>query len=106
MVLPTGRSSGKAFLHKTSAAITRRYDVISVESLDMKTMSDSLCLGKATLDNGYWMFCSMLAYKQTREGHILKRVEKHFPSRRSAARNAAWNMTGTSMQPSTSTRKV
>lgn len=70
----------KDFLHKTSAAITKRYDVISVESLDMKAMSASLRLGKATMDNGYGMFCSMLAYKQVREGHILVRVEKHFPS--------------------------
>lgn len=54
--------------------------MISVESLDMKAMSGSLRLGKATLDNGYGMFCSMLAYKQAREGHILVRVEKHFPS--------------------------
>ena len=70
----------KDFLHKTSAAIAKRYDVISVESLDMKAMSASLRLGKATMDNGYGMFCSMLAYKQVREGHILVRVEKHLPS--------------------------
>lgn len=70
----------KDFLHKTSAPITKRYDVISVENLDMKVMSGSLRLGKATMDNGYGMFCSMLAYKQAREGHILVRVEKHFPS--------------------------
>lgn len=70
----------KDFLHKTSVAIAKRYDVISVESLNMKAMSAFLRLGKATMDNGYGMFCSMLAYKQAREDHILVRVAKHFPS--------------------------
>lgn len=70
----------KDFLHKTSSAITKRYDVISVESLNLKAMSKSLRLGKATMDNGYGMFCSMLAYKQARNGHVLVRVEKYFAS--------------------------
>lgn len=70
----------KDFPHKTSSAITKRYDVISVESLNLKAMSKSLRLGKATMDNGYGMFCSMLAYKQARNGHVLVRVEKYFAS--------------------------
>lgn len=68
------------FLHKRSAGITNQYDIISVEDLDMKAMSQSLRLGKSTLDNGYGMFVQMLAYKQARLGHVLVKVGKFFPS--------------------------
>lgn len=74
------KNQRKDFLHKQSCEITNRYDVISIESLDMQAMSQSLRLGKATLDNGYGMFVTMLAYKQERKGHYLVRVNKLFPS--------------------------
>ena len=70
----------KDFLHKTSAAIAKRYDVISVESLNMKAMSAFLRLGKATMDNGYGMFCSMLAYKHPDVFPLDVAEEQHFPS--------------------------
>ncbi|MDO4523185.1 MAG: RNA-guided endonuclease TnpB family protein [Eubacteriales bacterium] len=70
----------KDFLHKKSAEITNLYDVISVESLNMKGMSRTLHLGKATMDNGYGMFVSMLEYKKKRKRHQLIRVGRYFPS--------------------------
>ena len=68
------------YLHKLSAGMTNRYGPISVEDLDMRAMSGSLHLGKATLDNGYGMFLSMLEYKQARKGHYFIKVDKHYPS--------------------------
>ncbi len=51
-------------LHKISTEIANRYDVVCVESLNMKSMSNKgFGNGKATLDNGYGMFLSMLEYK-------------------------------------------
>lgn len=70
----------KDFLHKLSYEITNRYDLISVETLNMRGMAGSLKLGKSTLDNGYGMFLSMLAYKQERNGHYLIKVDKFYPS--------------------------
>ncbi len=70
----------KDFLHKKSNEITNRYDIISVEDLNMKGMSRSLRLGKSTMDNGYGMFVHMLEYKQQRKGHYLVKIDKWFPS--------------------------
>ena len=56
------------FLHKTANRLAARYDCVGVEDLDMKNMSQSLTLGKSTMDNGYGMFRTMLAYKLERQG--------------------------------------
>ena len=68
-------------LHKISTEIANQYDVVCVESLDMKAMSNKgFGNGKATMDNGYGMFCDMLKYKLAdREKHFVK-VDKWFPS--------------------------
>ena len=71
----------KNFLHKTSAEITNRYELISVESLNMKAMSNkSFGNGKATMDNAYELFLSMLAYKQRDKGHHFVKIDKWYPS--------------------------
>ena len=71
----------KDFLHKTSTAIAKRYDVVCVESLNMRALSNKgFGNGKATMDNGYGMFLSMLAYKlKDRNKHLVK-VDKWFKS--------------------------
>lgn len=69
------------FLHKESSAITKRYDLVCVEGLDMRVMSNKgFGNGKATLDNGYGMFLDMLEYKLRGKGKALIRVDKWFPS--------------------------
>ena len=51
------------FLHKESTKIANSYDIVCVESLDMKAMSNKgFGNGKVTMDNGYGMFLNMLAY--------------------------------------------
>lgn len=73
----------KDFLHKLSAEIANQYDLISVEDLNLRSMArptEKLRLGKATLDNGYGMFLSMLEYKQREKGHFFIKVDRFFPS--------------------------
>lgn len=67
------------YLHKLSAGMTNRYDLISVENLNMRGMAGSLHLG-TTMDNGYGMFLAMLEYKQERKGHYFIKVDRHYPS--------------------------
>ena len=68
-------------LHKISTEITNQYDVVCVESLNMKSMSNKgFGNGKATLDNGYGMFLSMLEYKLSDRNKYLVKVDKWFPS--------------------------
>ena len=71
----------KDFLHKLSTAITKQYDVICVEDIDMRAMGQMLKLGKSTLDNGFGMFREMLEYKCLRKPFkALMRVPKQFAS--------------------------
>ncbi len=68
-------------LHKISTEIANQYDVVCVESLNMKSMSNKgFGNGKATLDNGYGMFLSMLEYKLSDRDKYLVKVDKWFPS--------------------------
>ena len=68
-------------LHKLSTEIANQYDVVCVESLNMKSMSNKgFGNGKATLDNGYGMFLSMLEYKLSDRDKYLVKVDRWFPS--------------------------
>ena len=68
-------------LHKISTEIANRYDVVCVESLNMRAMSNKgFGNGKATLDNGYGLFLSMLEYKLSERGKYFVKVDKWFPS--------------------------
>lgn len=68
-------------LHKKSTEIANRYDVVCVESLNMRSMSNKgFGNGKATMDNGYGMFLSMLEYKLSDREKYLVRVDKWYPS--------------------------
>lgn len=68
-------------LHKLSTEIANQYDVVCVESLNMRSMANKgFGNGKATLDNGYGMFLSMLEYKLSDRNKYLVKVDKWFPS--------------------------
>ena len=68
-------------LHKLSTEIANQYDVVCVESLNMRAMSNKgFGNGKATLDNGYGMFLSMLEYKLNDRGKHFVKVDKWYPS--------------------------
>jgi putative transposase len=68
-------------LHKKSTEIANQYDIVCVETLNMRVMSNKgFGNGKATMDNGYGMFLNMLAYKLSDRGKYLIKVDKWFPS--------------------------
>lgn len=68
-------------LHKISTEIANQYDVVCVETLNMKSMSNKgFGNGKATLDNGYGKFLSMLEYKLSERNKYLVKVDKWFAS--------------------------
>ena len=71
------------FLHKDSTKITNLYDIVIVEDINLKTISSSKSkykLGKATCDNGYGIYLSMLNYKLERKGGLLIKADKYFAS--------------------------
>lgn len=71
----------KDFLHKTSAGIANRYDIVCIETLNMTSIANKgFGNGKATLDNGFGMFAVMLEYKLRDRGKQLIRVDKFYPS--------------------------
>lgn len=70
----------KDFLHKISRQITNAYDVVCIEDLNMKGMSQALNFGKSVADNGWGMFCSFLAYKLADQGKHLVKIDKRYPS--------------------------
>lgn len=68
-------------LHKISTEIANQYDVVCVESLNIRNMSNkSFGNGKATMDNGYGMFLKFLDYKLNDRGKYLIKVNKWYPS--------------------------
>jgi len=71
----------KDYLHKESKRLSDSYDLIVVEDLNMRSMSNKgFGNGKATLDNGYGMFLTMLDYKLSWNGKQLVKVDKWYPS--------------------------
>lgn len=82
----------KDFLHKKSKELTDKYDVISVEDINLRGMARRVKKkdrkttkgrwGKSVHDNGFGMFRNFLAYKQEKKGHAFIKVDKFFPSSR------------------------
>jgi putative transposase len=70
----------KDFLHKLSKQITNAVDVVCIEDLNMKGMSQALNFGKSVSDNGFGLFVSMLDYKLREGGKQLLKIDKWFPS--------------------------
>ena len=68
------------FLHKLSTDLANNYDIICVEDINLKNMSQCLNLGKSTMDNGFGMFRTFLEYKLNNRGKRLIKIDKWFPS--------------------------
>lgn len=68
-------------LHKKSTEIANQYDIVCVETLNMRAMSKKgFGNGKATLDNGYRLFLQMLECKLFERGRYFVKVNKWYPS--------------------------
>ena len=74
------------FLEKLSYNLVQMYDVICIEDLNMKAMSQSLYLGKSVHDAGWGMFVAMLSRKCLRYGKHLIRVDRWYPSSKTCIR--------------------
>ena len=68
------------FCHKLSTQLVKENDVIVVESLNLKAMSQCLKLGKSVMDLGYSQFINQLQYKCDWYGKHLIRADKWFAS--------------------------
>lgn len=74
------RNQRKDFQHKLSHRLAKEQDVIVVENLNMKGMSQALHFGKNTMDNGYGSFLNKLEYKLERNRKIFIKIDRFFPS--------------------------
>lgn len=74
------KRSRKDQLNKLSKYLADNYDLVAIEDLNMRAMSQTLRLGKSTMDNSFGMFCNMLNYKLTDRGKYLVKVDKFFAS--------------------------
>ena len=70
----------KDYLHKESRKITNFYDLVCIESLNMKEMSQDSRFGKSVHDNVWGMFTDFLSYKLERAGKKMVRIDKWYPS--------------------------
>ncbi|MBR4237677.1 transposase [bacterium] len=78
------------YLHKESHKIVNKYDIIAIESLNLKQMAslpfvnketgNKFKLGKRVYDASYARFLSFLEYKSKLYGKRLITVDEHFPS--------------------------
>jgi putative transposase len=70
----------KDFTHKLSTELVRNNDVIVVEHLSLKGMSQTLHLGKSVMDLGYSSFVSQLQYKSLWNNKTFIQADKWFAS--------------------------
>ena len=69
------------YLQKESTRLADRYDAILIEDLDMKAIANKgFGNSKATFDNGWGMFTTMLDYKMTERGKCLQKIDRWYPS--------------------------
>lgn len=68
-------------LHKMSTEIANQHDIVCVEDLNMRLLSNKgFGNGLATLDNGYGMFLNMLEYKLEDRGKYFIKIDRYYPS--------------------------
>ena len=68
------------FCHKRSREIANSYDAVCVEDLNLRAMSQTLTLGKSTMDNGFGTFREFLKYKLEDQGKYFVVISKWYPS--------------------------
>lgn len=71
------------FLHKQSRTLAKRYSIIAVEELNIKSMLKSHWLAKSINDASWYKFIQMLSYKAvTCGGQLIKNVKTKGSSKR------------------------
>ena len=70
----------KDFIEKESTKLSQLYDIVCLEDINLQNISQSLKLGKSTLDNAFGMFRQKLEQKMSLEGKKVVKINKWFPS--------------------------
>uniref|UniRef100_UPI0025DA265A RNA-guided endonuclease TnpB family protein n=1 Tax=Persephonella sp. TaxID=2060922 RepID=UPI0025DA265A len=70
----------KDFLHKVSSVITKQYDTIVVESLNIKGMIQNNKLSKQIADVSWYEFMRMLEYKAKWYGRQIIKADRFYAS--------------------------
>lgn len=74
------KNQRRDYQNKLSHQLAAGYDVVAVEDLDMKAMSQCMNFGKSVMDNGYGQFLDMLEYKLAANRGKLVRIDRFYPS--------------------------
>ncbi len=74
------RNQRKDFISKEALELSRKYDAVAVEDLDLRNLSKSLKLGKNIHDNGFGQFRTRLEAKLRGKGSILVKIDRFYPS--------------------------
>ena len=67
-------------LHHWSKAITKQYDIICVEDLNIKDMLSNHNMAKVISDQGWAMFINQLEYKSLWAGGKTIKIDRYYPS--------------------------
>ena len=70
----------KDYIHKISNEITNQYDIISLETLNIKGMVKNKRLSKSISDVAWSEFMRQLEYKSLWKGKTIIKIDKWFPS--------------------------
>lgn len=70
----------KEFIETLSTKLASEYDIICIEDINLQGMSQTLNLGKSTMDNGFGLFRTRLEQKLYLLGKELVKVDKFYPS--------------------------
>jgi putative transposase len=73
-------NSRKDFLHKLSKEYSEKYNIVCLEDINLRNMSQCLNFGKKTNDNGFGMFREFLKYKIEENGGYFIKIDRWFPS--------------------------
>ena len=70
----------KDWIENVSTKLANTYDYVFVENIDMKSLSQTLKLGKSTMDNGFGFFRQRLETKMLERGKVFAKINRWFPS--------------------------
>ncbi len=68
------------FCHKRSREIANSYNCVCIEDINLRGIAQSLKLGKATNDNGFGLFRTLLKYKLEEQGKTFVVINKWYAS--------------------------
>lgn len=70
----------KDFAFKEANTLTKEYDILVFEDLDLANLKRTLNLGKATSDNGFGQFRTLVKQKCEQRGKLFIKLDKWYPS--------------------------